>query len=639
MSPSIAPLCTCRSRSAKASDRLWRWREQSGTPCSGTPQVRFRSRSDPLSSGYFDPLRIHPAVVAGKQTCDHRSDVVRHPDPAKRRHVGEQAIDLRVVAHATAAEVRLDCARRHRVDGNTALAQFLRHITGEHFDCSFHRCVHAVTGKADPGKTGGQIDDASTVGDQRQQGLGQEKHALEVNVDEAVELRFRGLVDQGVFAVAGIVDEVIDVIARPAILELAAQLSDEGRDVIELAGIKLKGNRLAAKRPDLLDDSLGLVPATAIGQDDISSAPCNAEGSVSAKSSIPASDESDDIHVQAPVVEMWMSLNLAVPRPVPVARKSEIFANSSGSAAARRRTRYTRPMDKLLEAVSRYTEAHSNREGVALTPIAGLTTVRATFPSGLVHAISRPLICLILQGSKHVSMGQQSFVLNAGDSMLITADVPIVSQITCASMAKPYLALVLELDTAIIADLSVQIADASPGPGLPIRLTSTDAEVADAALRLVRLLDRPSAIPVLQSQLVREMHYWLLEGRHGESIRGLGAKNGHAQRVARAVALLRAEFAQTLRTERLAAAAGMSLSSFHQHFRAATSLSPLQFQKQLRLIEARRLMRSEGASASSAAFAVGYESVSQFTRDYGRMFGAPPVRDARMAKDERTAVI
>jgi AraC-like DNA-binding protein len=131
---------------------------------------------------------------------------------------------------------------------------------------------------------------------------------------------------------------------------------------------------------------------------------------------------------------------------------------------------------------------------------------------------------------------------------------------------------------------------------------------------------------------VRELHYWLLSGRHGAAIRRLGWPAGQTRRVARAVAVLRAEFTRPLSVDHLAATAGMSRSSFHHHFRAVTSLSPLQFQKQLRLIEARRLMMSEGVSASSAAFAVGYESVSQFTREYGRMFGLPPVKDTAAVK-------
>jgi len=287
----------------------------------------------------------------------------------------------------------------------------------------------------------------------------------------------------------------------------------------------------------------------------------------------------------------------------------------------------------LLDAVGRYARDHAGPTGTAQAPIPGLTIVRATAPSGLDYAISRPLACLVVQGSKHVAMGAEGFAFAAGDTLLIAADVPTVSQITRASVAAPYLSLVLELDPAVIADLVTQMSAVTGADLPPVRVEPTDAEVADAALRLMRLLDRPASVPVLQAQLVREMHYWLLAGRHGAAIRRLGWPDGHARRVARAVAVLRAEFARPLPVERLAAAAGMSPSSFHQHFRAVTSLSPLQFQKQLRLIEARRLMLAEGASAASAAFAVGYESVSQFTREYGRMFGLPPVRDAKAARD------
>ena len=294
--------------------------------------------------------------------------------------------------------------------------------------------------------------------------------------------------------------------------------------------------------------------------------------------------------------------------------------------------------DTLLNAVRRYTETYANRAGLAQTPIAGLTTIRSTVPGGLVHAISHPLVCLVLQGSKQVAMGARTFTFNAGDSLLITADVPTVSQITQASIAAPYLSLVLDLDPAVIADLTLQMTAVPVVEGVPVRIDLTDVEVADAALRLMQLLKHPASVPVLHTQLVRELHYWLLAGRHGAAIRRLGWPEGHARRVARAVAVLRAEFMRPLPVDRLAAEAGMSPSSFHHHFRAVTSLSPLQFQKQLRLIEARRLMMSEGVSASSAAFAVGYESVSHFTREYGRMFGAPPVKDTEALRQWAGAV-
>ncbi|MGJ7041908.1 AraC-like DNA-binding protein [Shinella sp. BE166] len=288
--------------------------------------------------------------------------------------------------------------------------------------------------------------------------------------------------------------------------------------------------------------------------------------------------------------------------------------------------------ETLLATVRRYVEANADATGIARTPVPGLTTIRTTQPTGLDYMIARPLVCLVLQGRKHVTMGANSFTFHAGDSLLITADVPTVSQILQASPDAPYLSLVLDLNPAVIAELCVEMqATAAPG-GLAIRSAPTDSEVSDAALRLMRLLDRPAAVPVLHAQLVRELHYWLLEGRHGAAIRQLGYPDGQAQRVARAVALLRAEFAQPLPVDRLAALAGMSPSSFHQHFRNVTSLSPLQFQKQLRLIEARRLMLSQGANASTAAYAVGYESVPQFTREYRRMFGLPPAQETQTAR-------
>jgi len=283
----------------------------------------------------------------------------------------------------------------------------------------------------------------------------------------------------------------------------------------------------------------------------------------------------------------------------------------------------------LLELARRHAGAHADPSGVARTPVPGLVAIRASAPSGLDHAISRPLACLVLQGSKRVAMGARSFDFSAGDSLLITADVPTVSQITRASAAAPYYSVVLDLDLALIAELALEMQPVAGAAAAPVRVEQTDADVADAMLRLFRLIERPAALPILQDQLLREIHYWLLSGRHGPAIRQLGRADGTALRLSRAIALLRAEFSQPLPVARLAAAAGMSPSSFHQHFRSATSLSPLQFQKQLRLIEARRLMTAGGLSASSAAFGVGYESVQQFTREYRRMFGAPPGRDAQ----------
>ena len=216
--------------------------------------------------------------------------------------------------------------------------------------------------------------------------------------------------------------------------------------------------------------------------------------------------------------------------------------------------------------------------------------------------------------------------------MLVTAEVPTLSYISRASIAAPYYALVLELDPAILAKIAVEMNAGHVADRGPVRVELTEAEVADGAARLLRLLARPEAMPVLQTQLLSELHYWLLAGRPGSAIRQLAWPDGHAQRISRAVAIIRSEFAKPLPVDRHAEAAGMSPSSFHQHLKAWTSLSPLQFQGHLRLIEARRQLISSGTSASDATFKVGYESVSQFTREYSRLFGAPPVRDTAVAR-------
>jgi AraC-like DNA-binding protein len=294
--------------------------------------------------------------------------------------------------------------------------------------------------------------------------------------------------------------------------------------------------------------------------------------------------------------------------------------------------------EALLDAVRRYTEANADSYGIARTPIPGMTMVRTLRTGELEYGIQRPLICLVVQGTKQVTMGGRTLSFNAGASMLITADVPTVSQITKASRIAPYLSFALYLDPALIADLSIEMKTVPVDDGAPLLFQPTDEEVADTALRMVRLLDRPASVPVLQRQLIREMHYWLIAGRHGSAIRHLGFPDSQARRIARAVEVIRSEYTAVLKIERLASIAGMSPSTFHHHFRAVTSLSPLQFQKQLRLTEARRMMLADGVPPSNSAYAVGYESVSQFTREYRRLFGLPPAREIQEAQRRVQAV-
>lgn len=286
----------------------------------------------------------------------------------------------------------------------------------------------------------------------------------------------------------------------------------------------------------------------------------------------------------------------------------------------------------LLNAVDRYAAAHSEAGGMALTPFDGLSTMRLTAPNELQHSIQKPLVCLVLQGAKQVTIGKEPLELRPGNSMLISADLPAVSQIVTASEQEPYLAIALELDLTVLTDLTTAMETVPVKAGPLVQTKPTQKELITTALRMMELLEKPESIPILQAQLVREMHYWLLMGEHGPEIRRLGWPDAHVRRVARAVSVLRTDYAKTLTVEQLASSAGMSPSSFFSHFRKVTTLSPLQFQKKLRLIEARRLMLCEGSTASHAAFTVGYESVSQFTREYRRMFGLPPAQETQEIK-------
>ncbi|MFL1485402.1 AraC family transcriptional regulator N-terminal domain-containing protein [Marinobacter sp. LN3S78] len=286
----------------------------------------------------------------------------------------------------------------------------------------------------------------------------------------------------------------------------------------------------------------------------------------------------------------------------------------------------------LLDAVHRYTQSHADATGIAETPVPGLHLVQATTPTGLEHTVVKPLVCLVLQGAKRVSIAGQDHTYKSDDSMIVATNAPTVSRISEASIARPYLAVALELEPAVIADLNTAIA--TTGGPAERSGNHTDTDLRDAVLRLVKLLDRPGDLAVLQPQLVREIHYWLLQGRHGRAIGELGLPDSQVRRIGRAISLLRQCYADPVSIERLASEAGMGRSAFHKHFRTVTSVTPLQFQKQLRLIEARRQMLEHGKSASRAAFDVGYQSVSQFSREYARLFGLPPVAARKAVRRE-----
>lgn len=297
-------------------------------------------------------------------------------------------------------------------------------------------------------------------------------------------------------------------------------------------------------------------------------------------------------------------------------------------------------MDTLIQAARRYSEGHADHEGLVLTPVEGLRLMCVRKPSEPMHSIYKPLVCLVLQGAKQMTIGLETRIFVAGQSVVVGLDAPVTGRIVQACPDAPYVAIAIELDMAVVRELATELGTSDTAESEPTRtlfVLDTEQAALDCAMRLMRLLDTPDAIAALRPAIMKELHYWLLKGEHGQAIRHLALPDGQAERVAAAARLLRAEFHHPVAVERLAAAAGMSVSTFRRRFKALTSLTPVQFQKELKLIEARRLMLSEGRSASQAAFAVGYESVSHFTRDYGRLFGTPPRRDVRALAERAPA--
>lgn len=249
--------------------------------------------------------------------------------------------------------------------------------------------------------------------------------------------------------------------------------------------------------------------------------------------------------------------------------------------------------------------------------------------SDIEATIYEPVVCLILQGSKTTSIGDQRLDLRPGDGLLVSHDLPVVSRITQANKAKPYIAVILSLDLVLVRSLYKQVAKAN----LPaVKARSLSAYQADSAwleplTRYFELVNTPMDAQVLGPSVLREIHYRLLLSPIGGMLRRLMIVDSHASRIAKAIHVLRNDFRTPLSVSDLAQTANMSASSFHQHFKSVTGTTPLQYQKDLRLIEARALLVEQGQSVSETAYAVGYESPTHFSRDYSNRFGIPPSRD------------
>jgi AraC-like DNA-binding protein len=288
--------------------------------------------------------------------------------------------------------------------------------------------------------------------------------------------------------------------------------------------------------------------------------------------------------------------------------------------------------EELAERIARA----ARRDGTVEAP-GGLRLLRASSPSPKDHGVSSPAFCVIAQGSKEVLLGDDCYRYDANRYLITAAALPIATRITEASEKRPYLGVVLGLDPALVGSVMVEAGHPAPREHAAVRafdVSALDAGLLDAVVRLVGLLDAPAdEARFLRPLVTREIVFRLLAGEQGDRLRQIAVLGGHSHRIARAIEWLREDFDRPLRIEDVARESGMSVSGFHHHFKAVTAMSPLQFQKRMRLQEARRLMLGEDLDAGSAGRRVGYSDASQFTREYKRLFGAPPMRDAERLRE------
>jgi len=285
----------------------------------------------------------------------------------------------------------------------------------------------------------------------------------------------------------------------------------------------------------------------------------------------------------------------------------------------------------VRESIARFTERGEQHT----TAIPGLSLFRREAPTGPLSGMYEPSICLVARGSKRVFLGDESFVYDARNYLITSVHLPTVVQLLEASPSKPYLGLKLKLDQREMSQLMVDSNLPPPREQQSSRGMATGTvtvPLLDAFHRLIELLADEKDIPILAPVIQREIIYRLLIGDQGARLRQIAATGSQSQQIARAVDWLQENFTEPVRVDDLAAQANMSTSTFHSHFRSLTALSPLQYQKRLRLHEARRLMLAEQLDATTASTQVGYESPSQFSREYSRLFGAPPLRDIKQLR-------
>ncbi|MCX7707256.1 MAG: AraC family transcriptional regulator [Anaerolineae bacterium] len=312
--------------------------------------------------------------------------------------------------------------------------------------------------------------------------------------------------------------------------------------------------------------------------------------------------------------------------------REEIATDSMPSQEAEREAQRAQAnREELVELIAR-----TVREDGSVEPLKGLHLNRVSSPGEPLHSVYEPVFCVIAQGSKEVFLGGERYVYDPWHYLLVTAELPLVAHVLEASQERPYFSLRLELDPALVGAVMVEAGRPAPRRHADVRaidVSPLDGGLLDAVVRLVRLVDTPAEARFLAPLIMREIIYRLWLGEQGDRLSYVVALNGYTPHIAKAIERLRKNFTQPLRIENMARELGMSVSGFHHQFKAVTAMSPLQFQKRLRLQEARRLMLSEHLDAASAGYRVGYEDAAYFNREYKKLFGLPPMRDVERLRE------
>jgi AraC-like DNA-binding protein len=290
----------------------------------------------------------------------------------------------------------------------------------------------------------------------------------------------------------------------------------------------------------------------------------------------------------------------------------------------------SRRIEQSLRQLALLTRRHAPSNGTYQTPVPALTLMHATHTSEALESVYKPSICVVAQGAKTATLADETYRYDPSTYVATSVELPIVGKIVEASPEIPYLSLKLSFDADVILDMVKQTDRSASVPGEAprgITLNRTSPELLEAIVRLMQLLDTPEDAPILAPLVIREILYRVLQGEQGALIRQFAVIGSHAYSISRAIRLILQTYDRPLAVEQLAKSVNMSTSAFHKHFKRVTAMSPLQYQKTVRLQEARRIMLTEPVQASDAAFRVGYESPSQFSREYARMYGRPPMLD------------